>query len=304
MIRLSVLLAGVLLLAGCTKEPGSTVITKGKLTVACDEAVEPLMRAEVEEFQRQYTEATVTLRVVHAREAIADFVNDSVRVIVSGRPLNKEERDALAASKVAFQEFKIALSAVAVIVHRENPQKQLRLTEADSMFSGHLVRWHGPRKGVIDVVLSDVNSSTNEIVRTTVMRGRAFAASATPFSSSRKVIEYVRDTRNAIGIVPLNWLKGFEQSVSILSVGGPGWQPDSTVVPGQFFSPAQAWVYKGYYPITTAVYMYTREVSRDLGVGLITFVASVPGQKVVQNAGLVPATMPVRLVQLTSEKIQ
>jgi phosphate transport system substrate-binding protein len=63
-------------------------------------------------------------------------------------------------------------------------------------------------------------------------------------------------------------------------------------------------VYLGYYPITTPVYIYSREVERDLGDGFIAFVTSVAGQKVVQAGGLVPATMPVRLVQLTSRQVQ
>jgi ABC-type phosphate transport system substrate-binding protein len=56
------LAGGAVLLAGCTNEPGSTVLTKGVLTIECDEAVAPIMRLEVDEFQRQYPESEITLR--------------------------------------------------------------------------------------------------------------------------------------------------------------------------------------------------------------------------------------------------
>jgi phosphate transport system substrate-binding protein len=50
--------------------------------------------------------------------------------------------------------------------------------------------------------------------------------------------------------------------------------------------------------------VYTRDVERNISVGFISFAASVEGQKVFLNSGLVPVTMPVRLVQLTSEQVK
>src|SRR5512135_680223 len=114
----TILLAGVLV-AGCTNEPGSKTLTKGTLKIECDEAIAPVMQKEIEDFQKQYNDAHVTQRVVEARVAISDFANDSVQVIACARPLNKEERDALAAAKIQFQEFKVAMSAVAVIANKD-----------------------------------------------------------------------------------------------------------------------------------------------------------------------------------------
>ena len=71
-----------LLLAGCSREPGSTTLTEGALAVDCDEAVYPALRLVAEEFHPQYPDARVEVRSVEAREATANFVNDSVQVIV------------------------------------------------------------------------------------------------------------------------------------------------------------------------------------------------------------------------------
>ena len=38
------------LAAGCGREPGSTNVTRGSLTLECDEAVEPVMRVQADEF--------------------------------------------------------------------------------------------------------------------------------------------------------------------------------------------------------------------------------------------------------------
>jgi phosphate transport system substrate-binding protein len=157
---------------------------------------------------------------------------------------------------------------------------------------------------VIDLVIGGVNSSTNEIVRDVVLKGKAFALSATPMAESNRLLEYVEKTRGTLGIVGNNWLKGMESRVTVVALSIPGYVPDSTQSPGQSYSPAQAYVYKKYYPIITPVYMYTREVSPDIGLGFISFVTSAQGQKIILNSGLVPVTMPVRLVQLTSEQVK
>lgn len=203
------------------------------------------------------------------------------------------------------EEYHVAQTAVAVVAHPDNPVKKMRIGELDSIFSGLTTQWPGwKRREPIAVAVGGVNSSVNEVFRSSLFGEKGFALSASAFDSSIQLIEYVYRTKNAIGIVGLDWLKGRDDFVSVLALARPGVQPDSTQPIGAFYSPAQAYVFKGYYPLGTPVYIYTREVDRDVSVGFIAFAASSPGQKVFLNHGLVPKTMPVRLVQLTSEQVR
>jgi phosphate transport system substrate-binding protein len=290
------------LLAGCNREPGSTRLTAGNLVVECDEAVFPVINALAAEFRQQYPDARIEVRSADAREATANFVNDSVKVIVCSRQLNDEERNVLTAGKTWFEEYHVAQSAVAVIVNPANPVRFLRVGQADSIFSGLLTSWPGWRAGgVIDLVTGGVDASTNEVFRRIVLHGGAFALSATPMKSSSDIVEHVRATKNAVGIVGVGWLKGVESDVTALGLARPGVAADSTEPVGKAYSPHQAYVYKGYYPVSTPVYMYTRDLDRSVSLGFISFAAGPFGQKVFLNNGLVPVTMPVRLIQLTSE---
>jgi phosphate transport system substrate-binding protein len=293
-----------LLFAGCTKEPGSTKLTEGKVLIECDESVFPPFEAMAAEFRDQYPDAHISLRPVEAREAIADFFNDSVKVIITGRAFNKEEKDMLSAAKIEFQEFHVAMSAVAVISHLEAPLSRLRMTEAESIFVGSQTRWSSKRKQPIELVIGDVNSSTNEAFRTRVMQGRKFTMTATPMKSSGDLVRYVAQTPNSLGIVGMAWLKGFDKRVNIVELGGATYHPDTTRAAGQYYAPAQAYVFQEYYPINTPVYIYSRAVERDLGLGFISYATSAVGQKVITREGLVPVTMPVRLVQLTSDQVK
>jgi len=304
-VGLGLVLCGMLLLSGCSREPGSTTLTRGTLAVDCDEAVFPVVNILAEEFNHQYPDAKVNVRCVEAREATANFVNDSVRVIVSSRPLNEEERGVLTKTKTWFEEYHVAQSAVAVIAHRSNPVTALRVGQLDSLFSGVVTTWPGWRAGgPVDLVVGGVNSSTNEVFKRMVLKGQPFALSATPMESSNALVDHVRTTKNALGIVGIGWLKGVAEEVSVLALSRPGVQPDSTQPVGKAYTPAQAYVHQGYYPIATPVTIYTRDVERNISLGFISFAASAEGQKVFLNNGLVPVTMPVRLVQLTSEQVK
>jgi phosphate transport system substrate-binding protein len=293
----------LLVIAGCP-ERQEVSTTTGKAVVGCDEAILPVMRQLVDDFGRSYPDADIELRPDGARASIVDFIHDSVRIIATARPFNDEERLALKTAEVDYREYNVALDAVAVIVNPANPVQKMRLGELDSILSGETFRWPpGAGRGPIDLVLCGLNSSSNEIVRTTVLKGRPFSQTASYRESSSDVLREVRSNTNALGIVGASWLHGISEQFGVVSLADPDFRPDSTQPKGVYYSPAQANIYRGYYPLSTRVYMYNREILRTVGLGFIAYASSIPGQKIFQENGLVPATMPVRLVETTSKRV-
>lgn len=296
-----ILILGFALL-GCNHEPGSTSLTTGALNVEVDESVYKAMENEAAEFQSLYPDSKLVIRKAEAREAVSDFGLDSVGVIAIARELTKDERDAITGAKIPLDEYKVALSAVAVIVNPSNPMKQVRMTQLDSIFTGQVTRWPGGK--LIEAYVGNPNSSVNQSFRTTVLGGKDFGRTVEYVDSSAQRVVRVANTPGAIGIVAVDYLHGMEGSVNVLAVGGPTYRPDTTSAPGQYYQPWQAYMFLGYYPINTPVYMYSRVVDPDISLGFISFVCSGPGQKIIQNNGLVPVTMPVRLVSLTSHQLK
>jgi phosphate transport system substrate-binding protein len=58
------------------------------------------------------------------------------------------------------------------------------------------------------------------------------------------------------------------------------------------------------YPLTRDVVIISREIGTGLGTGFISFAASDKGQRIVLKSGLVPVTMPVRIVNINRNKLQ
>jgi ABC-type phosphate transport system substrate-binding protein len=359
------------------------------VTIECDESLLPVIRYQAEDFHNTYPEATVTVRPAEAREAVVNFVNDSVRVVVLGRQFNKEELEFLRAAQIEYEGYKVALDAVIAIVNLQRQDTTLRITELDSIYGSTRTRWGGKSAPVIDAYIGDINSSTDEVFRSAFLGGKPLGATVIRLKSSEEIIEKVKKNPNAIGLIGLSWLGGHDQEVRVCRLGGGAYRPvmqakamiegtkqkqqrivvteppatmsipafiamvrelvekkelpnvttvrnetegtrtrivldiaaqadadeelkallqhtqtvDTTLVPGQFFSPAQAHVFRRYYPLAREVYMYTREVRRDVSYGFIAFVRDRKGQQNFVNHGLVPTTMPVRMVTTTSEKV-
>jgi phosphate transport system substrate-binding protein len=291
-----------LTLVACQAERRETP-TKGHVTVIASESVAPLMQAEQAKFQELYPDAGVTLDVAHAREAIARLFNDTIKVIVSSRALNPQEREVAAKANMQFAEYKIAIDGIAIIVNPSNPVVHLRTTQLDSILTGSVTRWDevgGASPSRIELCFPSRNSGTFETIGEKILRGREPAKPEAVTATSPEMVGFISSHPDAIGMLGLNWVSGNKEKVKVLELADPN-APDSTGTRGKYFQPHQAYVFQGFYPLTREIYFYSRADIYSVGIGFVSFVTSAPGQKIVLNSGLVPATMPVRLVQLSSE---
>ena len=288
---------------GCLPERKESP-TKGNIIVAVSESVMPVMKQEEQRFEEWYPDAHVDLIQMTAREAVTRLFNDTIKVIVTSRPLNVEEREVAKRSKIDFQEYKIAIDGIAIIVNGKNPTQQLRTTQVDSILRGIIVRWDvvGGSKSPIEICLPNRNSGTFEVIGMKVLKGGNFATPVQVVETSPGMLQFVSEHSNAIGMISVNWLKDKNESVKILELSDPN-APDSLGIRGKYFAPFQAHIYRNYYPITREIYIYSKADMYSVGAGFISFVTSAPGQQIILNNGLVPATMPIRLVELTNKGI-
>jgi len=300
-------MVAIALVMGCSPERKETP-TRGRTTVLVSESMAPIMEQEQREFEDLYREAKIDARVTTTRDAIVQFFNvDSIKTIVASRPMNEEERSVAKRYQIDFAEYKIAFDGLAIVVHHENPVKQLRTTQLDSVFCGITTKWSqvGWKNSTtsIEICLPQQDAGEFEVMATKILHGAKFGPASKVVTSSSAMLEYVAGHSNSIGIVSVGRLGDYKEKVNVLELCDPN-APDSLGISGQYFTPHQAHIYRGYYPLTSDVYIYCRADMYSVASGFITFITSAPGQKIVLNNGLVPATMPVRLVELTNKSLQ
>src|SRR6187397_3126656 len=110
---LIVLLVGVILAACSKSSKPSDTPTSGSITITVDEALKPLIEAEVATFESLYANAHIRVIYTSEEEAIALMLKDSARATIVSRKLVPEEAEILIKQQYRAREMKIAISAIA-----------------------------------------------------------------------------------------------------------------------------------------------------------------------------------------------
>ena len=310
-LPISALLLAVML-AACAPPGPETSPTKGRITAIVAESHAALMQKEADEFQRLYPEAKVTLLPASSREAIVHLLNDSVRIVIVDRPLNREEQAVVQQAGIQINENKVAGDALVVVVPEQNPLENILLATLSAMARREITDWKNVPEskisGPIEFAFTGRNSGAYELLVQTFLKLQEEVVPAFIGSTQKEVLEYVMSHPRALGVVSaaafysLTRPRGVHQDTTSVLRHLAVERQDSTTK--QFVKLHQANIYRGFYPLHYGVYVYiTSSPARDPGpeVGFSTFIASNPGQKIIMNTGLVPSKVPIRLVQINED---
>jgi len=283
----------------CSDKAQIDKVGQGKLMVSADESFRPLVEAEISIFEAIYVQAEVITSYKSESEALNDLFKDSVEVIIIGRDLNSKERDFFKQKKFPAASTRICSDAIALIVHESFPDSVLRFKDIEKIFRGELRQWSGINKSwpdsSIQIILDQSSSSNlqalNNSLTINLQSLNIFAA-----GSNKAVMEYVRNNKNAIGIIGNAWISDQEDAGSRQLLKG---LKILLVQKGDTLSgPYQADLGKYGYPFSRDVYMITSNKSVGAGTAFVSFVASDRGQRIVLKSGLLPATMPGREINV------
>jgi len=302
------LLLASILFSSCTTTPkkvNKETPTQGDITIAIDDSYQLLADAELYTFQALYKNAKIT-PIFASEDSILDlFMKDSVQVIFSSRKLTENEEAYLKSKSYVPRTTKIAYDAIAFIVNKSNNDSLIRYNTIKDIFMGKTTKWKeiNPNSKLKDIkVVFDNPGSSN--VRS-IMKKFEITGSLPSYcysaSKNAEVINYVEKNPDALGIISVNWISdpadsishSFLNKIKVVLVSA---QFDSDG--DDFYSPHPAYIANRYYPFTRDVYAINRETFAGLGTGFSSFVAGDQGQRIILRMGMVPATMPVRLVEI------
>ncbi len=281
--------------------------TRGKIKISIDESFKLLLDTEIFVFTALYKYADIKPEYKPETDVINDFMNDSVRTIVAASKLTQNQTDFLLSKSIVPRTTTIAFDAIAFIINVNNPDSLIQVNHIKSVLAGNISKWEDIDKknklGNISVVF-DNTKSANARYFLERLNLKKFPDNCYTANSNDSVIEYVEKNKNAIGIISVNWISENSDSVSnnflnrIRVVGLTSeLDPEGT----SYYRPYPAYIADKSYPFIREVYMINRESFNGLGSGLISFVGGEKGQRIILKAGLVPATMPVRLVEMKSK---
>ncbi|MEJ1240420.1 substrate-binding domain-containing protein [Chryseolinea sp. T2] len=309
MNRLLIVLLGIIFLAACSgksSKPSDTP-TSGNITITVDEALKPLIEAEVAAFESIYANAHIRVIYTSEEEAIALMLKDSARATIVSRKLVPEEAEILTKQQYKPRQLKVATSAIALIVNNNNGDTTISMGDLKKILSGEIQSWgwnHPPKKGNsagMEVVFDQPNSGILRHLKDSVIRFDTLQKNWFALKGNSEVIDYVSKKPEALGLIDVSWISDRDDSTAnkfLDAVRVVRISEDSGS-----YQPYQAYIAQGRYPLKRDVVMISREAKSGLASGFMSFIAGEKGQRVVLKAGLVPATMPVRIVEINRDPI-
>lgn len=281
--------------------------TKGNIKIAVDDSYRLLLDTQIYTFESLYTNAHINPIYGSELEILDLFMKDSVRLMVTNRPLTSEEVEYLKSYQIIGRTTKIAYDAVAFIVNSNNKDSLIKYTHIKEIFAGNIDNWKqiNPTSKLekLKVVFDNEKSANVRFIKEKFEMSTKFPTTCQAVSNNEEVVKYVESHENAIGLISVNWISdradsisnAFLKRVQVLAI-------TNEIDPNgdNYYRPYQGYIADKSYPFIRDVYTISRETFSGLGSGFISFVAGEKGQRIILKSGMVPAVMPVRLVQIKS----
>jgi phosphate transport system substrate-binding protein len=278
--------------------------TRGKIKISVDESFQPLMDSEVFTFTHLYRNASITPMYKPEYDVINDFMSDSVKVMVTSKKLSDYQIQYLRDTLIVARTTTFAYDALALVTNKQNPDTLIKYNAIKNIFLGKAKKWkdinpeskHGDIRVIFDNSKSGNIRYFKQLFEIKDTLGNNFFA----VNNNAEVINFVSRNPDAIGIVSVNWISdrddstsmSFTRKVNIVAVS------QQYINDGSYYRPYQGSIYDKSYPFVREIYLISRETFVGLGSGFINWACGEQGQRIVLKSGLVPATMPIRLVQI------
>jgi len=281
--------------------------TSGNIKIVVDESFLPLLETEVFTFTHLYNYAKITPVYKSEVDVINDFMNDSVKVIATSRKLTEDQIKYLRDTLIIARTTTFAYDALALVTNKENTDTLLKYETIRDIFLGKITKWKAidPKSKLddISVIFDNAKSGNIRYFKEKFDISEKLPSNFFAVNSNKEVIDFVSKNKNGLGIVSVNWIsdkndslsRSFIRKINVLAISQPYFADDS------YYRPYQGSIYDKSYPFVREIYLISRETFKGLGSGFIQWACAEQGQRIVLKSGLVPATMPIRLVQIKHE---
>jgi phosphate transport system substrate-binding protein len=281
------LVAGALGLAACSgryakgEEEGDGRATT--LTIRGSDTMVILAQRWAEAFMEAHPDVAVQVSGGGSGTGIAALLNGTTDLATASRPLRDREREQLhARSGADALEIPVALDAVAVYVHEDNPIPELDVGELEAIFRGRVrgFREVGGDDRPIVLYGRENNSGTYAFFKERVLDDLDFAAETQSLPGTAAVIHAVSLDPNAIGYGGIAYGRGVRAVPLAASASETAHDPSLDNATS------------GAYPLSRYLLFCSAGTPSGRARDFVAFALSPEGQALVDGAGFYPLPHP------------
>jgi len=281
------------LLINCKKSNSDRkeeTIIQGETTILVDESLAPIVEDLVQIFESKYN-AKINIVAKSEAEVIKALANDTTRIAILSRTLNKEEVSFFKSKKIFPKITPFAKDAVAFIVNKNTKDSLITLKEVSQFMND------SKSTKIKGLVFDNLNSST---VRSIIEKSGVKSIPSDnvfSFKSNNEVINYVAQNNGLIGVVGINYIfepsekiKNSTLKINVLNV--------LNTTDNLYYSPTQNNLAEGTYPLARELVIVNAQGFDGLGMGFSSFITGEIGQRIILKSGLLPYKVPSRKIRI------
>jgi len=280
----------LLMLIACDNQQKKAAVdtpNEGTIHISVEQSFKPFIDEQLKVFASSYPKANIMVHYKSEIECMKDLVEDSTRMVIVTRGLEKKEQEGFKTQLGFNPTFGIlAYNAVAVIVHQQAKDTVFTMQDLQD-------RLVGKKEGK---VVMDGNNLTGVVrfIKDSLAKNNTLGKNVMAAEGSEAVIEYVAAHQEAIGFVGMNWIADtYDQKQAAYREKVKTGLIECTlcIEKGYFSHPSPSTISKGQYSLSLPIYFILKENAPGLGSGFLNFMSLERGQLIFRRSFLVPAKM-------------
>ena len=287
----SLLFVGSVFLVGCrpTERNSTAETTSGQaIQNKGSDTLVNIALAWAEAYQQVEPSVSVAVTGGGSGTGIASLINGTVDIANASRAMKDSEIEEAQANGFDPIEHVVAIDALAVIVHPDNPVSELTIQQLADMYTGRITNWQGVGGWDAPIILlsRETNSGTHVYFLEEVVRqGDAesediFAPQTLLMPSSVGITSELRRNPNAIGYDGLGYVDPAHEKIIAVA----------RTADGPYVMPSVVTASSGDYPLSRNLFMYTAGEPQGNIADYLAWIIGPVGQEIVTQLGFVPLT--------------
>ncbi|MGL4730777.1 MAG: phosphate ABC transporter substrate-binding protein [Clostridium sp.] len=254
------------MLVGCS---GGDSAQKGaSLSIAGSTSVSPLVEKASETYKTKNADINIEIQAVGSSAGIKNAIDGVTEIGMSSRDLKAQEKEA------GLKEEAIAYDGIAVITHKNNPVKELTMSQIKEIYTGKITNWKdvGGSDAPIVVVSREDGSGTRDAFQEILkFTSEELIKDATIADGSGNIKTTVQNNENAIGYISFEYM---DDSITVEKVDGIEATADNVKS-------------KEYKLARPFLMVYKEDKISQEGKDFLDFILSEEGQNVVEESGAI-----------------
>lgn len=255
-----IILLLTVLLSGCGKSEGGAV-------AAGSTSVLPYAEILAEEYAQLYSGDAIDIQGGGSAAGITAAESGTADIGMSSRNLKEQELER------GLWYVEIARDGLAIIVHPDNPVKELTLNQISDIYAGEILNWKqvGGKDEKIHLIAREEGSGTRSAFEELLMGDERITPKAIVQNANGSVKQLVSNDRNAIGFISLGLA---DNQVKALALNGVPATNENII--------------NGSYELYRPFLFIAKSEPSGVAKKFIDFVLSDEGQQILTKKGLVP----------------